>query len=81
MHLSGNISGTKGTKGFKAGLVERYGQDFVDHLESYRPTRKRTCDELIAMRKEYAAEIRRLNRGEQPSRDWRSLEQTQERAA
>ncbi len=74
MHLSGNISGTKGAKGFKAGLVERYGQEFVDYLESYRPTRKRTCEELIALRAEYSAEIRRLEKGLPPSRDWRSIQ-------
>jgi hypothetical protein len=72
---SGNIEGDKNSHGYKRGLVARYGQWIVDYLESYQPTRKRTCDELIAMRKEFAAEIRRLEKGEAPSKDWRALPQ------
>lgn len=70
---SGNINGDKHSKGYKQGLIDRYGQWLVDYLESYHPPRKFTCEELIAMRKEFAAETRRLKKGLPPSRNWRSL--------
>ncbi len=78
---SGNISGDKHSHGYKAGLIMRYGQWIIDYLESYHAPRKRTCDELIAMRAEYAAEIKRLEKGLPPSRNWRELPQAQELAA
>lgn len=72
-HKSGNWAGDKHSKGYKQGLIDRYGIELLAWLESYHPPAKRTCDELIALRKVYAAEIRRLERGEGPSRDWRAV--------
>ena len=71
---SANINGDKHSKGYKQGLIDRYGQWIVDYLEGYHPPRKYTCEELIAMRKLYAAERRRLKSGLPPSRDWRAVE-------
>ena len=72
---SGNIEGDKHSHGFKRGLVVRYGQWIVDYLDSYHPPRKYTCDELIALRAEYRAEIRRLEKGLPASKDWRAITQ------
>lgn len=73
MALSGNIGGTKRTRGFRAGLLARYGQALVDFLETAHPAERLTCEKLIAIRAEYAAETRRLEKGLPPSRDWRAL--------
>jgi len=74
--LSGNISGTKTTAGYAAGLISRYGPELLDWLEIYHPPAKRTTDELIALRKVYAAETRRLESGLPPSKDWRALDKS-----
>ena len=71
-HKSGNWSGDKHSRGYRQGLIDRYGQALVDYLESYHPPAKRTCEELEALRKVYYAEIRRLESGLPPSRDWRA---------
>ncbi len=81
MGLSGNIGGTKKTRGFRAGLVERFGQAFVDFLESAHKAPKPTCEQLIQLRAEYAAEFRRIMKGLPPSRDWRALPEQQQAAA
>lgn len=72
-HKSGNWSGDKDSKGYRQGLIDRYGMGIIEWLESYHPPRKYTGDELIALRKLYAAEVKRLKQGHPPSRDWRSL--------
>lgn len=72
---SGNIAGDKSSKGFKQGLIDRYGQWIVNYLEKYHSPKKYTCEELIAIRKLYAAETRRIESGLPPSRNWRSLDQ------
>jgi len=72
-HLSGNINGTKNSKGYKSGLIDRYGPAYVEWLESYHEPKKYTCEDLKELRKVYAAEIRRLKAGEKPSRNWREL--------
>jgi len=64
---SGNV------EGYRKGLVERYEQAMLDYLDNAPRVREWTCEELIAMRKEFAEECRRLERGENPSRDWRKL--------
>ena len=69
--LSGNIEGTKTTHGYKAGLINRYGQWIIDYLEAYHPPKNYTCDDLIQMRKEFNAEIRYIEKHGKPSRDWR----------
>ena len=61
-------------KRYKQRLRERYGDDYIDWLEGPHPIRKYSCDDLRAIRKLVNAERRRLERGEGPSRDWRSLD-------
>lgn len=73
-NLSGNIEGTKTTKGYKAGVLDRYGQAYLDWLESYHEPLSLTCDDLIKLRAEYAAETRRVEAGEFPTKNWRSLD-------
>ena len=75
MGLSGNVGGTKNTKGFRAGLIERYGSGMVDYLERHHPSKQYTCPDLIELRRSYNLEIRNLRRGEPPSRDWRAIEE------
>jgi hypothetical protein len=71
---SGNISGDKHSHGYKRGLIIRYGQWIVDYLEAYHPPRKWTCEQLIEMRAEMAADRRRLKAGLPPLRDWRAAD-------
>jgi len=72
-HKSGNICGDKHSHGFKEGLLRRYGDELVQWLDGCHPATKPSCDQLAALRKLYSAEIRRLEKGMSPSRDWRSL--------
>lgn len=57
-HLSGDIAG------YKAGLVFRFGEEharqIIEYCEVRKETPKRTPEEWQAMKKEYNAEIRRL---------------------
>jgi len=71
---SGNIAGDKTSHGYKAGLVWRYGQALVEYLESYREPAKYSCDELRKIRALYDAEVRAVEKGGQPTRDWRTLD-------
>lgn len=66
-HLSGNI------EGYKKGLIERHGQAMLDFLENAPRVKAWTAEELTAIRLEALAEIRRLERGESPSKNWRKL--------
>jgi len=59
--LSGNISGNKTTKGYTVGLIERYGQDYVDWLDSYHESKNYDCDQLIKIRAFYSKLIRDNN--------------------
>lgn len=70
-HKSGNWSGDKHSKGYKQGILDRYGQEMLDYLESHRDRPQLSCQELIELRAVYNAEIRRLDRGELPTRNWR----------
>jgi hypothetical protein len=70
---SGNINGDKNSKGFTQGLIDRYGKGFVDYLTAYALDPQYTCEELIEMRKEFNAEIRRLEKGLPPSKNWRDI--------
>ena len=55
-------------------LIERIGQKKVDWLESYHEPIKYTCDQLINMRKLFSEEVRKLEQGFKPSREWRLME-------
>jgi len=72
-HKSGNWSGDKHSWGYEQGLILRYGQGMVDYLETFKPKVQFTPQDLIAMRKLYAKEIRLLEAGNGPSRNWRAL--------
>jgi hypothetical protein len=74
---SGNIHGDKHSHGYIKGLVMRYGQWIFDYLDGFHPQRKYTCEELIAMRKEFAADTRRVKQGLTPRKDWRARPQAQ----
>lgn len=52
--LSGNIHGAMNTHGYVVGLVNRYGQDFVDWLDGPHEPKKYTCDQLREIRAYYA---------------------------
>jgi hypothetical protein len=67
LYQSGNI------EGYRSGLLERYGSAIVEYLDTSPRVRAWTTSELIQMRSEVAEEIRRLERGESPSRDWRQI--------
>ena len=61
-----------------SGLYEQWARDTLgeDHhrwLFGPHEPKHYTCDDLKAMRKEFSAECRILERGERPSRDWRKL--------
>lgn len=64
--LSGNIDGTKTTRGYKVGLAERFGQEEADRIIEYCNTsrvKKWTCEELIVMRASFNKQIRELEHG------------------
>lgn len=60
-------------EGFRAGLIERYGQPLLDCLDNAPRSKDWTIPELTELRTIMNAEIRRLQRGESPSRDWRTI--------
>lgn len=55
-------------------LRERYSDDLVDWLNGPHEMPRWRDDELKALRAVFAAECRRLERGEGPSRDWRAMD-------
>lgn len=64
MNLSGDIEGTKTTRGYKQGLKERFGeqegQKIIDYCESNTSPVKWTWEELEQMRKNFNSRIRNL---------------------
>lgn len=52
--LGGNIHGAAGTHGYVVGLVNRYGQAFVDWLDGPHEHKKYTCQQLKEIRSYYA---------------------------
>ena len=64
MHLSGDVGGTKNTRGYKKGLLIRFGSDegewIIDYCEVHNEVKKWDCDELIEMRKGFAKRVREL---------------------
>lgn len=55
---SGNISGDKHSIGFKKGLIERYGEEYVDWLENHHESNRLDCDQLRELRAYYNRLIR-----------------------
>lgn len=64
MGLSGNIEGNKNTRGYKKGLLERFGdekgQSILDYCETHTEVKKWQCDELIERRQFFNKRIREL---------------------
>lgn len=64
MNLSGDISGTKTTRGYKQGLIDRFGeeqgQDIIDYCESNTAPVKWSWEELEKNRAKYNARILHL---------------------
>jgi len=64
--MSGDMEGTKTTRGYKNGLRERVGaaegQLIVDYCDSHTETKKWTCDELEGLRAQFNQRIRELQR-------------------
>lgn len=56
-HLHGNAIG------YRAGLLERYGLEFVEALESDNTPRHQTAQEIDAIRDTYRAKTKELKRG------------------
>lgn len=71
----GDKSSTKAK--FTAEIARRYGQELVNYVTGPHEAKHYTCDDLKALRKVFNAERRRLERGEQPSRNWREVEHGQ----
>jgi len=65
--LSGNIEGTKTSRGYKQGLVERFGeaeaQRIIDYCESNTSPVKWGWQELEALRKQWSQRIRDIESG------------------
>lgn len=63
---SGNIQGTATERGFKRGLIERFGeqegQAIIDYCESYHEQKNYTCDQLEEMRTDFNRQIRELEK-------------------
>lgn len=63
--LSGNINGNKTTRGYIQGLIDRFGQEQADEIIEYcekKRVKKWRWQELEEMRKQFNAEIRRLEK-------------------
>ena len=65
MMLSGDIEGSKTTRGYKKGLLDRFGevegQKIMDYCEQNSSPVKWTWEELEKMRADFNARIRELN--------------------
>lgn len=64
MKLSGDISGTSKTHGYKVGLVNRFGREagqaIIDYCESQNAPHTFECSDLIEMRKDFSLKFREL---------------------
>lgn len=64
MKLSGDISGTSKTPGYKVGLINRFGleagQAIIDYCESQNKPHTFDCANLIEMRKDFSLKFREL---------------------
>ena len=65
MALSGNIEGNKNTRGYKVGLVERFGEEeakrIIDYCEKNTQIKKWTGSELQELRINFNKQIKKLN--------------------
>lgn len=58
---------------YKQWILENKGQGYHDWLFGYHEPKHYTCNDMREMRAVFAAECRRLEAGNGPSKDWRSL--------
>lgn len=67
MALSGNIEGNKNTRGYKVGLVERFGEKeakrILDYCEKNTQVKKWTGSELQELRASFNKKIREIEKG------------------
>jgi radical SAM superfamily enzyme YgiQ (UPF0313 family) len=63
---------------YKAWILSEFGQAYYDWLYGPHELTHYACETLHIMRKEFAAEIKRLEQGLPPSRDWRALPEQQQ---
>src|SRR5690554_6018867 len=65
--LSGNIEGDKNTRGYKQGLIDRFGEararQIIDYCDSHTDPVKWDWQELERLRKEWSQRIRELEGG------------------
>jgi hypothetical protein len=68
---------------YKAWILKTFGQAYHDWLYGFHASQDWDCEQLEAMRAEFAAETRRIEKGLSPLRNWRELPPAQitERAA
>lgn len=66
MNLSGDIEGTKTTRGYKQGLKDRFGEEegqaIIDYCESNTTPVKWSWEELEKNRAQYNARIREIEK-------------------
>lgn len=58
---------------YKQWILDTFGQEYYDWLYGPHPSPNWTIEDLIAMRMVFLEEIRRLQAGQPPSREWRKL--------
>ena len=61
------------SKEYEQRLRDKMGDELVDWLNGPHEPKHYTCDDLRELRAVFNEEVRRLERGEGPSRDWRKL--------
>ena len=62
-NLSGNIAGTKNSRGYRQGIIDDFGQERLDYLDGPHDSIKYTCQDLIAFRKEVRKITREVESG------------------
>lgn len=64
MGKSGNIEGDKNTRGYKRGLLERFGSEeggrIISYCETHNEAHNWACDELEDIRAKFSARVREL---------------------
>jgi hypothetical protein len=58
---------------YKAWILKTFGQAYHDWLYGFHASQDWDCEQLEVMRKEFAAETRRIEKGLSPLKNWREL--------
>jgi hypothetical protein len=69
LYQSGNVIG------YREGIIKRYRQAMLDYLDNAPRLGEWTPEQLQQITAEAKAEIKRIESGQGPSRDWRALTQ------